>query len=204
VKLPDNGKAWALDAPKTCTKCSESKPLTDYCRSARSLDGRRPNCKACQAEYRRGYYADADERASNLDREKARMRAWYRDNRERAATVRSAHYRANTESHRIRRRAYDAANPDKKRASIIRRRRLVAEAKQEPYTRAEIFERDGWVCQLCGQPVDPKLSAPDPGSASIDHVIPLSLGGDDTPANVQLAHFGCNSGKCNRVDGETA
>jgi 5-methylcytosine-specific restriction endonuclease McrA len=29
----------------------------------------------------------------------------------------------------------------------------------------------------------------------VDHIIPLSKGGDDTRANVQLACWGCNSAK---------
>lgn len=43
----------------------------------------------------------------------------------------------------------------------------------------------------------PNLMAP-----TIDHVIPISHGGDDTKANVQLAHFGCNNRKSNRGGGE--
>lgn len=93
---------------------------------------------------------------------------------------------------------------DPRYRSRVRRERLLAKAKREPYKRTEIFARDGWICQLCGEPVDPTVKAPDRRSASIDHVVPLSLGGDDTPANVQLAHFGCNSAKCDRVDGEAS
>jgi 5-methylcytosine-specific restriction endonuclease McrA len=55
-----------------------------------------------------------------------------------------------------------------------------------------VFERDGWTCGLCSEPVDPALSWPDPQSASLDHVLPLSRGGSHTMANVQLAHLGCN------------
>lgn len=37
--------------------------------------------------------------------------------------------------------------------------------------------------------------APHPRSPVIDHIVPLALGGDDTRANVQLAHFLCNARK---------
>lgn len=168
---------------KVCTKCGTEKPLTEFNRSGRG-DRRRTHCRACQAEYRRGYYADADERAANLDREQDRRRAWYAANREREAVTR---------------RSWHEANIDVVRARRIRRRRLKAGAVSEPYTRVEICQRDGWVCQICATPVDPVLQGTsDPSAPSIDHIVPLSLGGDDTPANVQLAHFGCNSGKCNR------
>lgn len=75
-------------------------------------------------------------------------------------------------------------------------------ARRAEYNRIEIFERDGWKCQLCGERVDQRLAGPNPRSASIDHIVPLSRGGDDAPWNVQLAHYGCNSSKKNQARGE--
>lgn len=63
----------------------------------------------------------------------------------------------------------------------------------------EVFERDGWVCGLCQQPVDESLSYPDPMSVSLDHVIPLAHGGDHTKANTQCAHLDCNVTKRDRI-----
>jgi hypothetical protein len=78
-------------------------------------------------------------------------------------------------------------------------------AQAEPYTLAQVAERDGWVCQLCrgehGKVRRKRRWNSDPQGASIDHVVPLSKGGDDTLANVQLAHFGCNTLKRNGVWG---
>ena len=64
--------------------------------------------------------------------------------------------------------------------------------------RFELFNRDGWVCQLCGEPVDPELKRPNVMAPTIDHIAPLSLGGDHTMENCQLAHLSCNSSKGNR------
>ena len=72
---------------------------------------------------------------------------------------------------------------------------------REPYRFAEIAERDGWVCGICDAPVDPSLTHPAPASGSIDHIVPLSRGGADTRANVQLAHLGCNWRKSNQEGG---
>jgi len=63
----------------------------------------------------------------------------------------------------------------------------------------DIYERDIWLCGLCLTPVDPDVSWPDPMSASLDHVLPLSKGGTHTYENVQLAHLACNVSKGNRV-----
>jgi 5-methylcytosine-specific restriction endonuclease McrA len=62
--------------------------------------------------------------------------------------------------------------------------------------RRAIFERDGWICQLCGAPVDPELTNPHPGSASIDHRDP---GGPHDPTNWQTAHLACNVSKGRKV-----
>jgi len=81
----------------------------------------------------------------------------------------------------------------KKRAQGQRHeRRLKAGARSERFKPIAIFERDGWICQLCQEPVDPERIFPDQLSASLDHKVPLSLGGDHTAANSQLAHLACN------------
>jgi hypothetical protein len=55
-----------------------------------------------------------------------------------------------------------------------------------------VFDRDGWVCQLCGQPIDADCAYPDPACASIDHRVPLAAGGEHTLSNVWTAHLQCN------------
>jgi hypothetical protein len=74
----------------------------------------------------------------------------------------------------------------------------------EHYTPTEIAERDGWRCQLCRKAVNRRKRWPDPMCASIDHIVPITKGGTDVRANVQLAHLRCNISKGNRVlpDGE--
>lgn len=60
------------------------------------------------------------------------------------------------------------------------------------YTTQEVFERDGWVCQICSTKVDEGLSRRDRWGATIDHIVPLSRGGFDIYENAQLAHRICN------------
>lgn len=62
-----------------------------------------------------------------------------------------------------------------------------------PFKRADIFERDGWRCHLCGKACDRDAKVPDSKAATIDHIIPIAHGGLDDPINVATAHFICNS-----------
>lgn len=78
---------------------------------------------------------------------------------------------------------------------VNNRRRQKPSASSAPYTDRQIYLRDKWRCHLCGEPLDRKAKFPDRRSPSIDHLVPLALGGTDTPANVAAAHWGCNRAK---------
>ncbi|MER7953850.1 HNH endonuclease [Streptomyces sp. NPDC096030] len=80
-------------------------------------------------------------------------------------------------------------------AKCRRRRAAKQGGLSEPYTLAEIARRDSFKCQLCGTAVPMDVKVPEALAPTIDHVVPVSRGGDDTRANVQLAHFRCNSVK---------
>lgn len=56
-------------------------------------------------------------------------------------------------------------------------------------------------CWRCGYEIDLSLDAQDRWSFTLDHVTPLSRGGDLLdPANARSAHRRCNSSRGNRVD----
>lgn len=83
-------------------------------------------------------------------------------------------------------------------AKDARRRMRVAEATVEEFDPREVFERDGWICGVCGDLVDPSLKYPDPRSKSLDHVVPIARGGTHSSENAQLAHLRCNILKSDR------
>lgn len=76
-----------------------------------------------------------------------------------------------------------------------RRRAIKREAFVAEVWRARVFERDGWRCQLCGKLVARARRVPHPKAPVLDHILPLAAGGTHEPANVQCAHFLCNSRK---------
>ena len=67
-----------------------------------------------------------------------------------------------------------------------------------------VFERDAGVCKLCGYPADMGTQVPHPLAPTLDHIVPMSIGGPHKEDNVQLAHFDCNVRKGARLvfDGE--
>lgn len=82
------------------------------------------------------------------------------------------------------------------------RSRSVGKPSTATYTDREIFERDGWRCHLCKKPVRQDVPRTHDEGATIDHLIPRSLGGEDEPANVATAHWKCNRDKGARAVGE--
>lgn len=74
----------------------------------------------------------------------------------------------------------------------------------EPINSRAVYDRDGWICGICDGAVDPGLAFPDLMSASLDHIVPMSLGGPHLWHNVQLAHLICNSRKGARLQPQPA
>ena len=69
--------------------------------------------------------------------------------------------------------------------------------------RGRVLERYGWVCQLCGGPIDPKLKSRHPFGLTFDHIVPISRGGSRVAGgNLWPAHLACNQAKAARLPGE--
>jgi 5-methylcytosine-specific restriction endonuclease McrA len=67
--------------------------------------------------------------------------------------------------------------------------------------RFEVYERDNWICQLCGEPVDRDLDPNHRMAATLDHVEcqTWALIPDHSLANLRLAHRACNSRRRDRA-----
>lgn len=134
-------------------------------------------------------------RKANPEKIKTKNEAYYQANKKIVNARSKAYRKANPQKMKEQIKAWNEANPEKRRDAVNKRRALKYKTQIEPINEKEIYLRDGWKCQICHQRVDKKLKYPDPKSASLDHIIPLSQGGSHTYRNLQLAHLGCNSSK---------
>lgn len=70
---------------KSCKRCGEIKPLTDFHRAAGARDGHRGECIACAKAYRKQWYANNRESAI------ANVKRWQQENAERLNAYRREH-----------------------------------------------------------------------------------------------------------------
>lgn len=61
----------------------------------------------------------------------------------------------------------------------------------------EVYEYHNWMCNICDQPINPNLRLPNCRAATLDHIVPLSRGGEHVWNNVAPAHADCNFKKGN-------
>ena len=82
--------------------------------------------------------------------------------------------------------------------SVIRRRTYINIRRRQEASgmkRMRIYMRDKFRCQYCGE----KKAA---GELTLDHILPRSRGGDNSPVNIVTACVPCNNRKGNRTPAE--
>ena len=131
-----------------------------------------------------------------------RMARWRAEHPDKARELSREHYEANASARREQARRRYASDPERFREQSRqwrkanpgqmndqrRRRRAMQKgaAVVETIKLDVLFERDGRRCHLCRKKMLRK-------HASVDHLIPLSQGGDHSWVNVALAHHSCNA-----------
>ena len=203
-----------MDTTKTCYICRKAFPATAeyFTRDKVRSDGLHPYCKTCRnAKRTASRHADPEkeqqnrERASawyyaNIDRARAAHKRQYQANRERAIQQarewREKHprqYRATQHAYKLK---HYRANRERYRVYVRNRRARKREAPGN-HTAADIdklyLEQDGQCC-YCGALL--------PDGYHVDHVIPLSRGGSNSPDNLVLACPTCNCSKNDRLPEE--
>lgn len=125
----------------------------------------------------------------NDDQRVQRWLEWYERNQARSE-YRRKRYEMLTEEQRqsIRdaRRAKYAERVKEGWAEPNRRRPRSQVIEYRDLLIALLVQRDNGICGICGSRVEP-------GDESPDHIIPKSLGGQNTAENIRLSHRRCNN-----------
>lgn len=169
---------------KTCKVCGETKLLTGFKKWLCT-------CKDCMKEINR-----------------LRAKEYYhkhKDSPEYKAKARAAHKRrvkANKELYLKKKHETYLRNKEWYNSNWHARRAIAAGATDvdRSITISKLLERDKKICGICGLPVLPGATNHN-DKPSIDHIIPIKLGGQHTWENVRLVHCGCNNSRGNRADG---
>lgn len=88
------------------------------------------------------------------------------------------------------------------RHNEYRRKARKRAAFVEDVDRNYVMARDKWICHLCKEPIPKKVAWPDRLFGTLDHIIPLALGGLHSYANIKAAHLSCNCSKNANVVGQ--
>lgn len=200
---------------KRCSACELVKPCDQFYRQSAAKDGLQSRCRDCTRVTGRAYKAANSPRLAEYNRQwrqdnpeaaKASVESWRSRNRERYIEARLDWQRRNRDKRLEAARADRAANPEKYRDALARWKSENPERVRD-YHRKRRASRYGGVgqvdgdaawqecggfCALCDEPIDRTLPWPDPESASLDHILPLSKGGTHEQMNVQWTHLLCN------------
>lgn len=183
---------------KTCTKCGETKPETEFSFKRKGHPTRYPRCKACVNARSRLYHTTTKARIlarkkatreANLETYRARERAMAHQRRAQRLLYIKVWLAANPDKERAARMKRYAAYPEKFRAIGARYRARKNGAPRNDLTAAQwraIKAHYGHRCVYCGRTM---------ARLTMDHIVPLSQGGAHTLQNVVPACQSCNSRK---------
>ncbi len=181
------------DLAKYCVRCFEIKRLSHFYKSAKAKDGHKPYCKECGKAYSLQWIRE------NQEENQRKAALWYEANKLQALAGAKAYAAKHPERTRSAKRKYSRTHPEVGRSAVHRRRARIRGAITEKFLDEEIYERDNWICQLCGEAIDSKAEKSSSRKKSLDHIVPISKGGSHTRDNVQAAHLDCNIRKGNKT-----
>jgi hypothetical protein len=182
---------------KSCTRCGDTKPTTEFYARKDTKSGFASHCKSCVGERHKRHYE------ANADRIRERHRNWWAADPERARDCRRRSVIKNREQRKLYAREYRKRHPEKGVAVTRRWQEKNPEATRElrrrggqarrarardaimlPFTSQQLDDRwayYGGKCWMCGD-----------HATQTDHVKPLSKGGAHMLCNLRPACLTCN------------
>lgn len=195
---------------KSCSKCFATKKIVHFYKDKNRKDGFQYQCKECAKDNGKRHYQ------KNIEKILERKKRYHQKNRDKALKRGRQYRQENIDNILNKNKKYRQANPKKLRESarqylqtesgranslksVNKRRALKAGATVEDFTPKEIFNRDHYICQACGIKTRPDYKNRHHSKyPNLDHIIPLSVGGEHSKRNTQCLCHGCNMSKGNR------
>jgi 5-methylcytosine-specific restriction endonuclease McrA len=213
-----------LEQGKVCTKCGEFKIYAEFYKNKIYKDGYRGQCKECMkqgmkqynqenkeqiAEYMKQYRQENREQISKRMKQYARenkehiseyMKRYYQENKDQIAEYQQENKEKITEYMKQYRQSEQGREANYKAAT--KRRSYKMKVKFTTYQRKELLDRDNWTCQCCGIKVHDRSTGDwnTHDKANIDHIIPISRGGNSEPNNLQILCRTCNLSKSDKME----
>lgn len=182
---------------KQCKKCGQFKPYDEFAKNKLSKDGYTIRCSICITSQRASLKENLKEKKCSSCRKIKSFEEFYNDKRKKdgkdskCKECQKLFYYINRERHR-----------QSSYLSNMKKRSEKHDTTFEPHQRKAILDRDNWKCQICGIKVHDKIKGNwnTPNKAHIDHVIPVSKGGDGEPNNLVTLCRTCNLSKHDKIN----
>lgn len=165
---------------KVCSKCKVPQPTTNFRKDRRKKDGLTSWCKGCWKKYDR----------DTAEKRKTRSRLWHENNKEYHNRINKEWKTQNATRYKKSSKIWEQKNKQKSVAKRHKRRAKLLGGGT--YTTEEWDNLCLFFDNMC-------ISCYKVKNLTVDHVIPLSLGGKNTIDNLQPLCKPCNSSKGARI-----
>ena len=168
---------------KTCKRCNSIKPVCDFNKDKRYNDGLQSWCKACY----RAYHSNRKHQPMLQQKRKEYMQKWYQDHIEKRQAANQAYCRMRwhtDKTYRDRKNKQGAIKNVKRRMKIKNSDNSLTLKQWQA-----LCEKYQYRCLRCGEQK----------TLTIDHIVPLSRGGNNSIGNVQPLCRLCNGKKATKT-----
>jgi 5-methylcytosine-specific restriction endonuclease McrA len=176
---------------KKCVICKELKPLSEFFKSVCEKDSLSRDCKICNRARAKQWLKD------NPEKHKESRKKYNERNKEKIANYKKVWAEKNKEKRRESHLRWKANHPEKAKAVRInyenKRRAWENNCKNKVTTEQinELIDKSSNICFWC----DMEIPA---GQMHLDHIYPLSKGGENSINNLVVSCADCNKRKADK------